>query len=230
MNLFYAPPEQRAGDLIAIGGDEARHISKVLRHKVGDELMVTDGRGSRFTTRISSITKRDLYCKIYHQEFITREPDRILVIGLLHKRQRLEWALEKATELGVSKFILYQAVHSERSVVKEERSEHLAISAMKQSGRVYLPEMLVANSMEKALQVTQNTVRIVAHEKAESNPQTEHDREPSEPLSFWVGPEGGFADQEIQMLLEQKAVLYRLGTYRLRSETAAIAILSRFLS
>ncbi len=229
MNQFYAPPEQRAGDLIAIGGEEARHITKVLRYTVGQQVILTDGCGNRYDTIIESISKRDLYCKIQNQQKFKKSPGRVLLLGHLHKRQRVEWLLEKGTELGITSFMLFEADHSQRASIKEDRAEQILISAMKQSGRYYLPELHLLNGIEEAISQTKEMKHFVGHQTAENNRKLFQTDYSSQDLAFWIGPEGGFSERETQLLVDIGAHLVQLGNFRLRAETAALALVSQFV-
>lgn len=227
MNQFYAPPDQFAGNLVILGEDEARHIIKVLRYKEGDELIITDGVGNRYQTVIEKLTKRNLHCKILSTEKGSPQPKRVLVLGYIRQRQRLEWAIEKCTETGITDFVICHTFHSEPGKVKLERLNQIAVAAMKQSGRVYLPEVHSAKNLKVALEMTQDLHRIVAHEKVDEQQRVSDSIDKD--LSLWVGPEGGFSEDEISELLKEDAELISLGSYRLRAETAAVVLSAKFL-
>lgn len=227
MNQFYVPPDQFAGNLVIIGQEEARHIIKVLRYKEGHEILITDGKGCRYKTVIESTTRRDVQCRIIEKFEVAKPRQKILVQGYIRQRQRLEYAVEKGTETGVTSFIICHTQHAEPGKVKIDRLQHIAVSAMKQSARVWLPEVRVARNLEEAIKATENTTRIVAHEKADPDRQNQINSS-EEDLSLWVGPEGGFGDEEIKTLIDRGSEIISLGKYRLRAETAAVVLSSRY--
>ncbi|MEX0779887.1 MAG: RsmE family RNA methyltransferase [Balneolales bacterium] len=226
MNLFYAPPEQVQGRTLTLAGDEARHASKVLRYQVGDAIFITDGVGNQYEGRVEVAGKNDLQVSILHKHFTPKPGELILVLGVLKNRQRLEFAIEKAVEIGSTKIILFKSDHSERSKVNVDRLQTIAGSAMKQSLRSYLPAIQYHHSLEDAIGDYKNMSLITAHEK-QKNETLEIFKLDTDYLAL-VGPEGGFSEDEMQLMKDNKARIISLGDHRLRAETAVVALLSRF--
>lgn len=227
MNLFYTPPEQVRGNALTLTGDEAGHAVKVLRFQAGDVIFVTDGAGTRFEGRIESAEKNKISISILDKQITLKPFELVLVLGLIKNRQRLEFAVEKAVELGATEIILFKSDHSERGKVNTERLQAIALSAMKQSLRSWLPAVLYRESLEVAMQGYTDHVLVAAHEKEKNNAPGIFDLNTN--YLALAGPEGGFSDTEIRMLTERNARLISLGDYRLRSETAVVALLSRFV-
>ncbi|MEQ9266716.1 MAG: RsmE family RNA methyltransferase [Balneolaceae bacterium] len=228
-NIFYASkPDFKDGISVEIKGQEATHISKVLRHKVGDTILVADGEGSRFDVVIREMSKQSVVGNIQKKR---EEPApaarKILALGLLKKRDRLEFAVEKAVELGASEICLFNSDHSERNNSKEERLKTIILSAFKQSGRFWLPKLVLLDSLDQVFSSYANSGFVMAHEQIEISNQ------PKELIGsqtvLMVGPEGGFSKREVELNKEKGGEFISLGKNRLRAETAVVAFLSQYL-
>lgn len=228
MNLFYATPNAVQGESILIEGQEAIHISKVLRHNTGDRIVVTDGVGNGHECKIINVKKKSIYLEVLNSRLHPKpEPHVTLCMGIIKKRDRLEFAVEKAVELGVSKIVLFEGEHSQKGNVREDRLKSTIISAMKQSLRFYLPEVIVEKNISDAISKhVQNSTLIFADETTE-NSNKKREKKP-EKYFLIVGPEGGFSSQEREIIQTFDPEYYSLGEKRLRAETAAIVIVDRF--
>lgn len=228
MNQFYAPVEQITSSEIILKGQEAKHAVKVLRKSAGEKIFVTDGRGNRYTVRIESVGKNELRALIIERNHFEKPKREIeLCLGLIRKRDRLEFAVEKATELGVSKIHLFRADHSEPFKVRLDRAESAVESAMKQSLRVFLPHVTLCNSLDELLETDIDSVTLIQADPAgkyEVNTNQTEDKR----ILLIVGPEGGLSDRESDLLKSKQAKKLSLGDYRLRAETAAVIISSKF--
>ncbi len=229
MNIFYAPPSQINNGFIELLDQEAAHASKVLRASEGDVLHVVDGQGGRYKGPIRRITKNSIQLEIEEQRKISApNPELILGMGIIKKRDRLEFAVEKAIELGVSEIMLFRSDHSIKENVRMDRLESIAVSAMKQSLRAWLPQISLYRSLELLLDDVQDADILAAHEKVDGNGKQKIHSGRDKKLLL-VGPEGGFSDSEISMFTERDAQLVSLGENRLRTETAVVAFLSQYL-
>ncbi len=228
-NIFFAPPADfNTDDTVEIKDQEAQHISRVLRHKVGDIIFVADGEGARFEVEILEITKKTVVGKKLTTACeALPSKKKILAMGVIKKRDRLEFAIEKAVELGASELCLFNADHSERSRLNEDRIQTQIISAFKQSGRYWLPKLVVLNSLDEVFDHYTDADFIMAHEEIEvSNQPKALEKEHSVLL---VGPEGGFSSREVELNKEKGGSFVSLGKNRLRAETAVVAFLSQYL-
>jgi 16S rRNA (uracil1498-N3)-methyltransferase len=228
MNLFYVHPEDLKDNQFRLHGQEAHHASRVLRLNIGDEIHLTDGQGNLIRGKIGQITRNEVNGSISHIDKAEKQrAELILALGVIKKRDRLEFAVEKAVELGVSKIILFRSEHTEKSPLKLNRLELIAQSAMKQSLRCYLPQLIYADSLSELLQEKYDHIYI-AHEKAdpERKPANIPD---SGSILLLIGPEGGFSEQEVQEVLDKGGRMVSLGKHRLRAETAAITLISYFI-
>lgn len=228
-NIFYASTSDFNGEVsVEIKDQEATHITKVLRHKIGDSILVADGEGSRFRADITGINKRSVVASIKEKtERAIPAKKKILALGILKKRDRLEFALEKAVELGATEICLFSSDHSERSNTKEDRMRTIILSAFKQSGRYWLPEVNVLSSLDEVFSTYKSSNFIMAHEEIEVSDQPK--ALTSNQTVFLVGPEGGFSKREVELNGEKGGEFVSLGKNRLRAETAALAFLSQYL-
>ena len=228
-NVFFASTSDfNADDSVEIKDQEALHISKVLRHKIGDIIMVADGEGARFEVEILEITKKTVLGKKLTtacHAFPTKK--KILALGTIKKRDRLEFAVEKAVELGAWEIVLFNADHSERNRINTDRVETQIISAFKQSGRFWLPKLAILNSVDEVYTTYQGSNFLMAHVEADENQNPPELSEGNNVLL--VGPEGGFSSREKELHLSKGGILVSLGENRLRAETAAVTILSQYL-
>jgi 16S rRNA (uracil1498-N3)-methyltransferase len=226
-NVFYTKPENISESRLELTDQEARHAAKVLRFNVGDEMFVSDGRGNLYRTLITSLTKKSVVAEIKETDF-KEEPEfkKVLGFGAIKKRDRLEFAIEKAVELGAWEICVFNADHSERAKVNEERLQSIALSAFKQSKRKWLPEIIYKDSLEEVLSYYKEHSVLMAHMTAESQiPEVLNSRN----NLLLVGPEGGFSDREVEIVKGRETRFLSLGKNRLRAETAVVSILSQFL-
>lgn len=230
MNIFYAPPAQVFENHIELTGQEAKHASKVLRYREGDAIQIVDGRGGWYKCEIVQIANALVKAEVKSSKKVeARKPSLLLAMGLIKKRDRLEFAVEKAVELGVSEIALFRSHHTVKENVRMDRLQMTTVSAMKQSLRAYLPEISVFNSLEEVIETYTDCHCLVAHEKEESAPGIIAEYKTHSKLLLVVGPEGGLSEDEVALATERGAQLVSLGDYRLRTETAAIAFLSQFI-
>lgn len=233
MNLFYAPPEQCTGEVVYLRDEEAHHAIHVLRYKERDPISVVDGKGRWFDGEIISCSKKEVAIEVTETRQLTNGDtlkQRVLALGLIKNRQRLEFAIEKSVELGATEIVLFQSQNTEREKVRMDRLELIARSAMKQSLRAWLPEIRFVSSVSDLIENYKGYHMLLAHEKHRSVPEIDPEWLINDRLLVLIGPEGGFSDDEVQILANEDAELVSLGTYRLRAETAAIAFLARLIN
>ena len=240
MNVqFYVHPSQIEPNTVKLQGAEYIHATQVLRLREGDHCLATDGCGHRYELKLVSLTKKEAQALIVHSESFPKSPVlRGVAMGSLHKKDRIEWALEKAVELGVDYFYIYQADHSERARWKKSRLDQIILSASKQSKRTWFPELILADSLEHIKQDAQRRSQGIdlnlwaAHESASLH------LKPPEALKegfnlFFIGPEGGFSKNELSWFEHENIPRFFLGDQFtdggvLRAETALITILAKY--
>lgn len=229
MNIYYAPRSQIRQGYAELIGQEAKHASKVMRASTGDKLTVVDGAGGRYQGLVAQVADDYLQLKIEEAEQVEPpSPELILGMGIIKKRDRLEFAVEKAVELGASGIALFRSERTVKQNVRMDRLEAKVLSAMKQSLRAWLPAVRLFDSPVQVTNHYSAADILTAHEKVGGQPVVASSLAEGKTL-LMVGPEGGFSESEIEEMKEREAQIVSLGQHRLRAETAAVAFLSRFL-
>lgn len=220
MNLFYQP---LLGDGVhQLDTDESRHCARVLRHQPGDVILVTDGQGFFYNARITRIAD------VCHLEVINKTPEtarnhRIhIAISPTKNADRIEWFVEKAVELGVDTITLVMCEHTERTFIKTERLNKVAISAMKQSLKASLPVIQGPVPVTQLIRQHDATACYIAYVD-QQNPLHLKAAPPGQRDLVLIGPEGDFTAEELQLAQEHGFKKVSLGTSRLRTETAGLA-------
>ena len=223
---FYVPNAESSNELPA---EEAAHASRVLRLESGDEVFLIDGAGCFFKAQLSLVTKsRCLYDiverlpqeKTWHGRIaIAMAPTKVI--------DRVEWTLEKATEIGVDEFSLLNCAFSERRNVKLERLEKIVVAAVKQSRKAWKPLLNDLQSFEHFVKQPRKGVKYIAHCYAEIDKKDLYSEltqlNCDEEVTILIGPEGDFSIEEVRLAMSQGYVSVSLGQSRLRTETAALA-------
>ncbi|UCD20236.1 MAG: 16S rRNA (uracil(1498)-N(3))-methyltransferase [candidate division WOR-3 bacterium] len=228
-NIFYVPAGSLAGAAVLIKGSQLAHIKGALRKRKGERIYLTDGRGCLYEAEINSLTRSSMSARILHKRMMPRKYDVDITLAFAPlKGMRNEMIIEKGTELGVARFVLFPSL---RSVVRNMSSRKIvrftkiAQGAMTQSQQYYLPEITYAKSIDDLF------VRDVSYDQM-------YVAEPSgtrvlptggKRILLLIGPEGGFAESELDSFLGRGVQTMYLGPARLRSETAAIAGITRIL-
>lgn len=213
---------------LKLDGFEYKHLIKVLRKKVNDEITITDGYRNIYHCTIVEITKSEIYCRILNCEYDLNEPDKriTLFVSPLRNSDRFEFLIEKVVELGVYEIYplisKYTVSKNSFSETKMNRLRMIVIAAMGQSQRCYLPVVHNTVSFSNMLQITEkamNKVVYYEHSLLENGVDRSID---SNHLSITIGPEGGFDTEEIGILIKNNWQVESLGKRKLRAETAAI--------
>ncbi len=225
IEMFYAPDISPGSTRIVLQGGEAKHICRVLRHRPGDTILVTDGRGNEFELRLDSVSPQRVEGQVVRRNWMSREPDRRLVLGqALLKGPAMARMVETVTEIGVSEIV---PVLAERVVARPQparlaRLGHVAVEGLKTSGRTVLPKIGPMTTIDQLTSRFGEFDRVlVAHERetgADIQDVLEHT---ARSVLLLIGPEGGFTDGEIARLVRAGAKLFGMGPRRLRAETAA---------
>jgi len=226
MNYFFLSDNLLNGSRLTLSEEEGRHAIKVLRSGIGDKLFLINGMGQLAEASIVSI-KGSVVEVIIENVSMEKLPEYQLVIGIsiLKKRERLEWFIEKAVELAAHKIILFSSRHSEKSHIDDKRLRKIAISALKQSGNLWLPEIIVNMDFQKLISEKINGAKYIAHCKEGEKSLLNKVYKKQENAFVFIGPEGDFSDTEIVDAIEKDFVPVSLGNLRLRAETAALAAL-----
>ncbi len=211
---------------------ESRHIVKVLRKKEGDTLFITDGKCQLFTAEVLFANDKKCTVNIINVEVKEKPWNYYLHIAIAPTKNndRLEWFLEKATEIGIDEITPIICKHSERKIIKKERLDKVVVSAMKQSLKFQLPKLNEATTFQDFIKQDFDGDLFIAHceetdKKSLKNELTSRlrSKEQVQKITILIGPEGDFSTKEIEIGLQQKYIPVSLGESRLRTETAGIA-------
>lgn len=212
-------------NLITLSEPSMHHALHVLRMKTGDPLIVTNGQGMMAECILEQQSKRE--CSVQVVRLITsdiepRTSNLHIAIAFTKNPARIEWFLEKATEIGVQTITPLITKRSEKIYFKRERFEKILVSAMLQSQQCYLPTLNEASSLENVLKGPEE-VKLIAHceDDSERIHLSECIRAKKNTLIL-IGPEGDFTNEEINLCLGQKFKPVLLGNHRLRTETAGL--------
>jgi 16S rRNA (uracil1498-N3)-methyltransferase len=220
--LFYQPLiGQSVHHLTA---EESRHCVRVLRKRKGDTLMITDGKGSFYSATVDQDDQTRCSFKIISKSLIPKPDYSIhLAVSPTKNSDRIEWMIEKCVEIGVDDISLVICDKTERMKVNMERLQKLALSAMKQSQRAWLPSIhdpVALNLFVKS--IYPQSMRFIAYVDSGNPNHLLHQAKPNQPYVVLVGPEGDFTRDELLLVEEMSFKKVSLGKYRLRTETAAL--------
>lgn len=232
--FFYAPPDNVKEGRVVLPDEESHHALRVLRLGNGDEIEVVDGQGCWYRVRLDTVGPGPAEGEIAERRLGVGESrlDLHLAVGVLKSRSRLEWILEKATELGVSRITLLDTRHSERSRIDLNRARRVLRAAMKQCLRSRVVEIAGPTRFEQFIERTSGPNGLLCAGYSTGIPMWRAlDSVPTgRPVVVAVGPEGGFGSEEIETAEAAGYLPVSLGRRRLRSETAAIAACSLIMN
>jgi 16S rRNA (uracil1498-N3)-methyltransferase len=222
VELYYSIDIDEEKKKLILDESESMHLTKVMRHNVGETIYVTDGKGKIFQAKISDIEDKRVICEVvYSKSYDNPLEGIVFCFPRLKNNDRFEFALEKSIELGITNFIVFE---SKRTVAKGDklvRWRKIALSAMKQSLKAYMPDIEFIKSTDKLSEQTGDKIVV----EQQGNKRLEEVdfikvSKANEKLMVIFGPEGGLNDSEIEMLSGDESNIYKLHDSRLRSETA----------
>ncbi|MBQ4832846.1 16S rRNA (uracil(1498)-N(3))-methyltransferase [Pseudoalteromonas sp. MMG010] len=216
---------------ISLNDDAAGHISRVLRMKVGEKISLFNGQGGEFLSEISEITKKSVV--VLPIEYIDHNAESPLKVHLgqcISRGDKMDFTIQKSVELGVNEItpIFSQRcgvkLNADRLDKKHQQWQKIAISAAEQSGRNAVTVIHPPIDLQTWLEQTSTEIKLTLHPRAEHSIKTII--VPDAGVRFLIGPEGGFTDEEMLNTKQQEFVDIRLGPRVLRTETAALTVLS----
>ncbi len=224
MTIFYTPDIEKSPFL---SQEESGHCVRVLRLSEGDEITLCDGRGNFYRAIIADANAKR--CAVEVQEVLPQEnplPKVYVAVAPTKNMDRMEWLVEKLTEIGVDGIYFLQTRYSERKVLNTERLLKIAVSAMKQSQRATLPDIGELTVFKNFVKQQAQAHKFICHchpesEAGERRFIKEVDLQGGNSLVM-IGPEGDFSLEEVQLAKESGFVTLSLGPMRLRTETAAM--------
>ncbi|NJO03575.1 MAG: 16S rRNA (uracil(1498)-N(3))-methyltransferase [Bacteroidia bacterium] len=221
MHLFYVPDISPGW----LPPEESHHCIQVMRLKVGDEIYLSDGVGTLYRAVLQNEHPKKCAFEIREQwpGFQKRNYAIHLAIAPPKNTDRLEWLVEKSVELGVDEISFLRCERSERKQIKTDRLEKVAISAMKQSLKTYLPQIRDMISFDKFVETLAGAPdKFIAWLPEEPPEHLLQKLVPGRSYCILVGPEGDFSPREVECALKNGFQSVSLGISRLRTETAGI--------
>jgi len=221
MSLFYVP-NLSTGNILP--EEESQHAVKVLRLKVGDSITVVDGIGGFYNARITNPHPKHCAFEIIETVLESGKRDYKLHIAIAPTKniERLEWFIEKATEIGIDEITPVICRFSERKIVKEERLEKIIVSAAKQSVKAYFPKLNSLCTFSELVQNCSASHKFIAHCYDGDKKLLQAEVPKSADVLILIGPEGDFSTEEVQQALSFGFIPVSLGNSRLRTETAGV--------
>jgi len=224
-NRYFIDADFKVGNRLELAGHEQHHLANVMRNHVGDRVELVNGRGGFANASVMMVGRREAVLEV--KDVIQHPPPKSTVIlaQAIPRANRLDFILEKGTELGMSELWLFPAERSERGKFSEtqlERMQHVTIAAMKQCGRFYLPRIVIRDHFSK----WEKFEGVVCFGDLECRKGDIAALKNKVRILFVVGPESGFSESEVVFLRTTGAKGLKLNDNVLRAETAALSGLS----
>ncbi len=223
--IFYIESFDAAKQLITLNEETSKHVVQVLRMQVGEELNLTDGKGSLLNVAITDAHKKHCVVKLQATSYKPQAARKTTIaVSLVKNVSRFEWFLEKATEIGVTEIMPLLCERTERQHFRYDRMKGILVSAMLQSQQTWLPVLHEPKKFEnlKMMQF-ENALKLIAHcEETEKNPFSNFQITQFSNCVILIGPEGDFTTTEINTAVAEGYKPVMLGETRLRTETAAV--------
>jgi len=222
--LFYTP--DFVGNTInyTMPEEESQHAVKVLRMQAGERIHLINGQGGLFEAEIVNPHAKRCELKILSSmfEFGKRKTHLHIAIAPTKMNERLEWFLEKATEIGIDEITPVICRYSERKEVKLARLEKILVAAMKQSVKAYLPKLNEACTFDELINNSTASQKFIAHCYEEDKRMLKEVYTKGSDSLILIGPEGDFSPEEIHKAIQVGFIPVSLGNSRLRTETAGV--------
>ena len=224
MLTCFAPDLTPAAATYQLSEEESKHAVRVLRLNEGDAIDLLDGRGGLYTATVAAANPKRCQLRITHHETVAPRPYFTHVaVAPTKNLDRMEWFVEKAVEIGVERISFLRCARSERRELKLERLEKIAISALKQSGQAWLPQLDELVDYAAFVAGVAPGTTFIAHLEAGERTALAQVASAGLGCCVLIGPEGDFTPAEINLALGRGIRPVTLGTSRLRTETAALA-------
>ena len=228
MYLFYTPQivgeEEEIGKTYSLDAEESGHCVRVLRYTRGDEILLTNGQGMTYTAEIINPNPRHCEFTVLTAEKQEKHHSNYIHIAIAPTKniERIEWFVEKCTEIGVDEITPLLCRFSERKQLRLDRLEKIILSAAKQSLTPYMPKLNGLTDCADFIRNAKEETKFIAHCYKEDKRELRKEIMPGKSVVVMIGPEGDFSEDEISTALQNGFVPVRLGESRLRTETAGI--------
>jgi len=219
LQLFFSDTLE---EKITLTNEEKKHITRVLRKKIGDNIFFTNGKGLLYTGEITAIEKNTPKIEIIKKEKKEKIHNYYLHIAIAPTKNtnRFEWFLEKATEVGIDEITPILCERSERKKINQERCNRILISSMKQSLKYYLPKLNNPIVFNDFIKQKLDGDKFIAH--CLNKDKIKLDKSINKKSNILIGPEGDFSEKEITLAIKNNFQSLSLGNSRLRTETAGV--------
>lgn len=223
--FFYVPDASGTAELPE---DEAQHVARVLRMRSGDEIMLMDGEGSYYRAVLTMVSNHHCHYEILEHLPQQRQWSRRMHLAIAPTKliDRIEWMIEKATEVGIDELTFIDCKFSERSVIKLPRMERIVVSAVKQSHKAWVPQLHDMTAFRKFVDTPRYGAKFIAHCYGEVERTYLFDeiacQSADEDITVLIGPEGDFSIDEVKYAVAAGYKSVHLGDSRLRTETAGL--------
>jgi len=229
MHRFFVSPGQIEGNRVSLTPEQAHQVARVLRLRPGGTVCVLDGSGVEYTAVLEEVSPARALARITQPRAARREPGPYVCLGLaILKGERMDWAVQKATEVGVSEIAPVACAHSIARVdagqveAKARRWQKIALEAAEQCRRARVPVVAPPVSLPALLERAPEFDRVLLADEQETARLAEALAPGARRVLLLVGPEGGFAPEEVAAARAEGALAVSLGPLVLRAETAAI--------
>jgi 16S rRNA (uracil1498-N3)-methyltransferase len=244
MQRYFVPPGQFQPHEVTVAGEDARHLVKVLRSRVGDRFIAADGQGREVLAEIAEIGRDEVRAVILEERKPTPEPKvSIWVAQSLPKADKMDTILQKGTEIGVARFLPFRSARTivqyddRKEEKRTERWRKIIKEAAEQAHRSRMPDVAAPVSWKELLGIVPRTeLAMICYEKESANgikallKRHAAGRGPTQgPLMIIIGPEGGFDEREVDEALAAGCEAVSLGPRILRTETAALVAAAAIL-
>lgn len=221
MYLFYTPAIEVCN---CLSEEESQHCVRVLRYTRGDAILLTDGRGSTYNAIITNPHPKHCQFEVISKEKQIKSHQFYLHIAIAPTKniERLEWMIEKCTEIGVDEITPILCRFSERKQIRQDRLEKIILSAAKQSLTPYLPKLNPLTDINEVIEKSNEETRFIAHCYKNEKKELKNEIKKGASCLLLIGPEGDFSEQEVSDALQHGFVPVSLGNSRLRTETAGV--------
>lgn len=222
MTLFFDKSITETTEQFSFNKEESKHLAKVIRKKVGETITVTNGNGLEWIGELSVVSPTKSVAERKQTQLHQPKAAQIhLAIAPTKNNSRMEWLVEKLTELGIQSIHPILCKRSERKVIKKERFEKIAISALKQSQQFFLPQIDDVIPFSTFIKNIQGSA-VIAHCEDTPKMLLASRTEPKTSITILIGPEGDFSPEEIDLAQSSKIESVSLGKQRFRTETAGL--------
>ena len=240
MPKFFVAAETVYENEIHITGDTVNHIKNVLRLGINDEITINDRQGNDYKCIIKEVGNSCVIGTIKERYAASTEPQvEVVLFQSLIKGEKLEWVIQKSVEIGVTKIIpietsrcIVKLESKKKTDAKVERWNKIAEAAAKQSGRGIVPKVMEPLAFKEALAYANkylDTACIPYEKEKEQSIKTFLQHTNATHIGVFIGPEGGFTEEEVRMAMETSVISVTLGSRILRSETAGLVVLANIM-